>query len=104
MLKLIKPEIGQLEYRQKLIADSDTMAYNAKWGGTIDFPPEKWGKWHERCLNDANDKQFYRYIYSEEENCFVGEASYRYDEGYGEYIVNIIIEHKHRGKGYGGGC
>lgn len=37
MLKLIKPEIGQLEYRQKLIADSDTMAYNAKWGGTIDF-------------------------------------------------------------------
>lgn len=51
----------------------------------------------ERC----NDKQFYRYIYSEEENYFVGEASYRYDEGYGEYIVNIIIEHKHRGKGYG---
>ena len=50
MLKLIKPEIGQLEYRQKLIADSDTMAYNVKWG---------------------------------------------------EYIVNIIIEHKHRGKGYG---
>ena len=31
----------------------------------------------------------------------MGEASYRYDEGYGEYIVNIIIEHKHRGKGYG---
>lgn len=42
MLKLIKPEIGQLEYRQKLIVDSDTMAYNAKWGGTIDFPPGKW--------------------------------------------------------------
>lgn len=101
MLKLIKPEIGQLEYRQKLIADSDTMAYNAKWGGTIDFPPEKWEKWYERCLNDANGKQFYRYVYSEKENCFVGEASYRYDEGYGEYIVNIIIEHKHRGKGYG---
>lgn len=101
MLKLIKPEIGQLEYRQKLIADGDTMAYNAKWGGTIDFPPEKWEKWYERCLNDANGKQFYRYVYSEEENCFVGEASYRYDEGYGEYIVNIIIEYKHRGKGYG---
>ena len=60
MLKLIKPEIGQLEYRQKLIADSDTMAYNVKWGGTIDFPPEKWEKWYERCLNDANGKQFYR--------------------------------------------
>lgn len=100
MLKLIKPEIGQLEYRQKLIADSDTMAYNAKWGGTIDFRG-KVGEWYERCLNDANGKQFYRYIYSEEENCFVGEASYRYDEGHGEYIVNIIIEYKHRGKGYG---
>lgn len=58
MLKLIKPEIGQLEYRQRLIADSDTMAYNAKWGGTIDFPPEKWGKWHERCLNDAMISSF----------------------------------------------
>lgn len=102
MLKLIKPEISQLEYRQKLIADRDTMAYNAKWGGTIDFPPEKWEKWYERCLNDANDKQFYRYIYSEEDNCFVGEVAYRYDEGYGEYIANIIIEYKHRGKGYGG--
>ena len=41
MLKLIKPEIGQLEYRQKLIADSDTMAYNAKWGGTIDRSEER---------------------------------------------------------------
>ena len=92
MLKLIKPEIGQLEYRQRLIADSDTMAYNAKWGGTIDFPPEKWGKWHERCLNDANGKQFYRYIYSEEENCFVGEASYRYDEGYGREGLRLLMD------------
>ena len=101
MLKLIKPEIRQLEYRQRLIADSDTMAYNAKWGGTIAFPPEKWERWHEEWLNDASGGHFYRYIYSEEENCFVGEAAYRYDEGYGEYIANIIIEHRHRGKGYG---
>ena len=104
MLKLIKPEIGQLEYRQKLIVDSDTMAYNAKWGGTIDFPPGKWEKWYERCLNDANGKQFYRYVYSEEENCFVGEASYRYDEGYGEYIVNIISTGEKATAGKGCGC
>lgn len=77
------------------------MAYNVKWGGTDRFSAGKAGRNGTKDANDANGKQFYRFVYSEEENCFVGEASYRYDEGYGEYIVNIIIEHKHRGKGYG---
>ena len=40
-------------------------------------------------------------ICSENEGCFVGEIAYRYDSGFQAYIVNLLVEAKHRGKGYG---
>ena len=39
-----KPEIKDLWFRQALLADPETMAYNRAWGGTIPFPEEKWEK------------------------------------------------------------
>lgn len=47
MIRLIKPEFKELSFRQKLIGDAETMAYNKKWGGAIAFPPEKWSQWYE---------------------------------------------------------
>ena len=38
MLHLYKPELEDLWFREKLLSDPDTMSYNNKWGGTIDFP------------------------------------------------------------------
>ena len=32
MLTLVKPNIDDLWFREKLMADEDTMSYNAKWG------------------------------------------------------------------------
>ena len=61
MIRLIKPEFKELSFRQKLIGDAETMAYNKKWGGAVAFPPEKWSQWYE-CWVGAPDRRFYRYI------------------------------------------
>lgn len=46
MLKLHKPEIDELRFRQKLLSDTNTMSYNEKWGGIISFPQKKWNDWY----------------------------------------------------------
>lgn len=43
MIALYKPRIEDLWFREKLINDGATMAYNHTCGGTIPFPKEKWG-------------------------------------------------------------
>lgn len=101
MIKLHKPTMDELFYRQRLIADKETMAYNEKWGGAIDWPREKWSAWAEKWLNSEENRYFYRYIYDENRAEFVGEAAFRYDENYGMHVISIIVEAKHRGKGYG---
>ena len=45
MLSLYLPELKDLWFRQKLLADEATMAYNRAWGGTIPFPEENWAPW-----------------------------------------------------------
>ena len=42
MVKFIKPTLELLSFRQELLGNKETMAYNDKWGGTIDFPKEQW--------------------------------------------------------------
>ena len=48
MLETYKPDIGELGFRQGLMADPETMSYNAAWGGTIPFPQEE-----RACANPA---------------------------------------------------
>ena len=45
MLSLYKPTFQELSYRQKILSDPATMAYNEPWGGTIDFSPDRWEAW-----------------------------------------------------------
>ena len=101
MITLHKPELKDLEYRQLLLADKDTMLYNQKWGGTIDFPKENWEAWYKRWVSSDDSERYYRYFYSEDTQSFVGEVSYHYDTQYQAYIVSIIVEAKYRGAGYG---
>ena len=45
---LHRPALEELSFRQSLLSDPDTMAYNHAWGGTIDFPQERWEDWYGR--------------------------------------------------------
>lgn len=70
-LKLYIPQLSEMSFRQELLSDENTMLYNKKWGGIIDFPKEKWEETYFRLIN--NDvESFYSYIYSEEEKAFIG--------------------------------
>ena len=100
MLKLYKPTLFQLDYRQKLLADSATMAYNEPWGGTIDFSRDRWESWASRWLQSDENAFFYRYL-QREDGSFVGEAAWRYEESEGCHMLSIIVESCHRRRGYG---
>ena len=87
-------------FREKFMSDEETMTYNKKWGGTIDFSKDKWEEWYAYWVTNPEDKRFYRYIQNED-NIFVGEIAYHFDESRQIYISDVIIMAKYRGKGYG---
>ena len=101
MIAFYKPKLEELSYRQSLLADKETMSYNDKWGGTIDWPQEKWSVWAEKWLKSDEKQFFYRYIRNTDNGEFVGEAAFRFDEDYGMHVISIIVEAKQRGNGYG---
>lgn len=94
MIKLYKPKIEDLWFKEKMMSDEDTMSYNH---GTIAFPVSKWDAWYQRWMRD--DKRFYRYIC--DDDTFVGEVAYYYDLEREIYIADVIIYAPYRGKGYG---
>lgn len=94
MIKLYKPNIDELWFKEKMMSDESTMSYNH---GTIAFPVSKWDAWYQRWMRD--DKRFYRYIC--DENTFVGEVAYYLDLEREIYIADVIIYAPYRGKGYG---
>ena len=104
------PEVGELWYRQHLIADPDTMSYNKgldmdfegydSLTGCIDFPEERWSAWHKHWTEGAPER-FYAYIVRGNE--FIGEVNlhkFPEDDYEDRYNMGIIIESVHRGKGY----
>lgn len=99
IIDLYKPELNDLWFRQKLLSDPDTMSYNKKWGGTIDFPRERWDDWYRRWVVNSENKRFYRYLVCE--SAFVGEAAYHYDDVRAVFLCDIIVFGEYRGKGYG---
>ena len=101
MLTLYKPSIDDLWFRQQMLEDPDTMAYNRAWGGTISFPKEKWKSWHDRWLCGPEGKRFYRYLKDDETGSFVGEIAYHWDEEEGICLADVIVFASCRGQGYG---
>ena len=99
MLKAITPALKDMWFRESLMADEETMAYNHAWGGTIPFPKEDWAEWYDYWVVNHEGKRYYRYL--KDENGFVGEIAYHYDSEYDGYVANIIIHSKYRGQGYG---
>ena len=105
-LTLHVPEYNELWYRQKILCDSATMSYNAGYDlgfdgydnetGCIDFPEEDWADWYNYFI--GNEARFYAYISAGGE--FIGEVNLHKIQDSNEYNMGIVIESKHRGKGY----
>ncbi|MBQ9823599.1 MAG: GNAT family N-acetyltransferase [Solobacterium sp.] len=100
VLEICRPEYKDLWFRQKMMADEETMSYNHAWGGTIPFPEEKWHEWYDHWLVHHENRRYYRYL-KDEDGSFVGEMAYHYDEELAGYVADVIILSEYRGKGYG---
>lgn len=100
VVHLAKPKYEELSFRQVLLADAETMSYNAKWGGTIAFSPDRWDNWYAVWVEHP-DRRFYRYLYSLEDAAFVGEAAFHFDNDFQCYICSIIVKNCYRRRGLG---
>ncbi len=94
---LYRPELKDLLFRKKLLSDPDTMSYNLRYGGTIDFPEERWEPWYEKWLGCSDGSRFYRYL--QDGDTFIGEAAYHMEDG--RCMADVIILAGYRGRGYG---
>ena len=99
MIEMVVPTLEDMWFREKLLADEETMSYNAAWGGTIRFPRERWHDWYDHWIVNHANKRFYRYL--KDESGFVGEVAYHYDPEYDGCVADVIIFSEFRGKGYG---
>lgn len=100
-LILYRPTLEELNFRQSLLADPETMAYNHAYGGTIDFPQARWADWYACWVEDDTGARFYRYLYHKSRQAFVGEAAYHYDEEFGEHVCDVLVSAQYRGWGFG---
>lgn len=109
-LKLIVPSIKELSYRQKILSDPETMNYNKgleldfngydNETGCIDFKKSNWINWYNNWISGEPDK-YYAYLIERDTNWPIGEIAIRFDKEKATHMISIIIEGKHRGKGYG---
>lgn len=98
MLTLIPASRELMPFRQAMLTDPATMAYNAPWfppDGTIPFPESDWDEW----LADWTDREperFCGYV-AAEDGTLVGEVCWH---GHGAGM-GVVIHAAHRGHGYG---
>ena len=107
MLSLYIPKLEDYWYEQKIQSDPDTMNYNAGWNvsydgyhydtGCIDFPKDKWEDTFNKRLKE---NKFFAYLKDTSINEYVGYINYHYNKNEDRYYCGILIESKHRGKGY----
>lgn len=100
-IQLYKPQLDDLWFRQRMMADPETMSYNQAWGGTIPFPKEKWKAWYDHWINNTDGQQFYRYVTMGNSRVFIGEIAYHHDETEDMWLADVIIVASYRGHGYG---
>ena len=106
-ISLHVPTLEELWYRQKLLSDADTMSYNKGYDlnfdgydnetGCIDFPKEDWQGWYDYFIGRTPER-YYAYIVANGE--FIGEVNVHENKEMNWYDMGIVIEAKHRGKGY----
>lgn len=98
MLTLIPASRATMPFRQMLMSDPETMAYNAPWfppDGTIAFPESEWDTYLAVWTN-AEPERFLGYLQNEAGE-LVGEVCWH---GFGTGM-GIVIHAACRGRGYG---
>ena len=108
-IKLYIPKVDELNYRQALLLQSDTMNYNKgfeidnanyhKDTGCIYFPESQWESWYNSWVGNKPD-YYYAYIKRTSDNQFVGEVNLHFNRDHDWYEMGIIIEEKYRGMCY----
>lgn len=101
MLKVVKPELEDLWFRESMMADIETMSYNDAWGGTIPFPKEDWEEQYTLWVRNSGQERYYRYLKDDANKVFVGEISYHFDKLRNIYICDVIIKAEFRKQGFG---
>ena len=102
-LTLHIPRRDELWFRQALLADPATMAYNALWfppNGCLPFPKPAWESWYEAWIGHAPER-FYAYLQRLSDGIFVGEVNYRRSPDPDRFDIGIIVCAGQRGSGYG---
>lgn len=102
-LTLHVPTMEELTFRQSMMADPATMAYNAPWfppDGCLAFPRQDWGRWYSEWVGHRPDR-FYAYLRRLSDGSFVGEVDYRRPPGCDRWDMGIVICSAYRGTGYG---
>lgn len=98
MLTLKRPTMDDMPFRAAMMADPDTMRYNAPWfppDGTIPFPEEEWAPWLERWTAPGAER-FYAFLINEKHE-LVGECCW---SDYGR-SMGVVVHAVYRGRGYG---
>lgn len=99
-LEAVIPQLEDLWFRQALLADEPTMAYNHSYGGTLAFPREKWQSWHDRWIVHGGGKRLYRYL-KDFRLGFVGEIACHLDPDTNRYMADVLVKAEYRGRGFG---
>lgn len=100
-IKLYKPQIDDLWFRQVLLSDPETMSYNSAQGGTIPFPETDWQEWFDRWVISTDGERFYRYVTIDRSRVFIGETAWHRDKEQDLWLIHILIHSRFRGLGYG---
>lgn len=108
-LELYVPKLEELWFYQKMMADPETMAYNANWDvdydgyhrdtGCIDFPEEEWADWYANWIGQE-PKRYYAYIKRSADGVWIGDVNFHYTPDKDWWDMGIVIYAPFRGKGY----
>ncbi len=108
-LELYIPKLEDLWFYQKMMADPETMAYNAGWNldfegyhndtGCIDYHDEVLPGWHARWVGQE-PARFYAYIQRSCDGTWIGDVNFHYNAEKDWYDMGIVIYAPYRGKGY----
>lgn len=109
MIELYIPRQEELWFAQKMLADSDTMSYNANWAvtydgyhretGCVDFPESEWADWYNRWI-DNEPERFYAYIRRRRDGEWVGDVNFHYNPDKDWWDMGIVIYAPYRGNKY----
>lgn len=93
-----KPTFEELEYTKKLWSDYDTMK---DIGGVFELNDRRKQTFYKKMVNPTDGKNFYCIVYTNDGEP-VGEASFHgYDSANKIARLNVKIQKKYRGNGYG---